>query len=445
MKRYPIQVITFDEVSHRAVDMAEIEKFDSVSKVEPKQLSSAIIEDYHQILVLEKPTEETIHQIAEQFETMNEPIAIVPDAYRESEEVKNMLLMGIGVILCESEPLTSLSLANMLNKIDLVFYTADEDADIRADHEDIYEVLGRGTLIESYEESGSDVSAVTLSLFNDPKGFKDAYGAYIIFEVHEDLPALKIAEAMEIAEGLIGEDAFIIFATRTNQREKESVKVSALISRLFNFKIQIQEAIDESTSYLSKASVIVDEYAKGTIDNNEADMMAKYNNIEFDDLKSVYNMAYEIPFQIVRAMRRSRDKSVSQERREEAMADLLMESDVDADILEEIALSHHLSIENILEIVKLKNDDKLPLIEVRTKLIFKDNQDNIRVGQSSGVPVLVFGDQVKQVKGMDVVEADDLRIYEKDGNRWYVSKGFDDEKIDKLVGEYDIEEGSNVS
>ena len=436
-KLYPIQVIALDKISHQALDLAELKKFDDMIKIEPEQLASVTITDYHQIVVLSELNENIMDKIVEELSQLVEPIVIFPTTAKESDHVKQLLLMGVRVVYSYADSLVAVSLSQTLKILESVFYGNGSEMEIEVDHEDIYEVMGRGTLTEFYEDSRSQVSVATMNALNIPEGFSNVSGTYILYDIHEDLPMMQIAEAMKIVENKMPEDSGIIFGTRNTHTNMKYIKVTCMISRYVDFKHIIQQNINDSETYMEKLAVIVDAFAEGSVTGEEADLLADRNNLARKDLSTVYAVAYTQPIETVKLMQMLRDDNFTRERKEEAIADVLIDTNIDSDILSEIAMTKELSIDNIFAISTLKKEGKLPLQDVEISNGLRDKYPNLTLVKSADTLVLLNKDDpLKESSGIMTIETNELTLYEKNGVEWFVGKNLGQDKVDNFIGEY---------
>jgi cell division GTPase FtsZ len=154
-----------------------------------------------------------------------EPIVLLPDILKETNNLKRLLLTGARVIFPPSESLVSVSLSQTLKKLELMFYGNGTEMEISVDHQDIYAMLKAGTISEFYENSGSDIGTTMMRVMNVPRRFRDVVSAYVLFEICEDFSIMKIAEAMNIVEEDLSEESDIIFATRNTIADKNYVRL----------------------------------------------------------------------------------------------------------------------------------------------------------------------------------------------------------------------------
>jgi len=75
---YPIQVLALDHTAHQAVDLAELNHFADVAKIEPKELANTAIKDHHQILVLSELTMPVLSEFDVELSEMEDPIVLIP-------------------------------------------------------------------------------------------------------------------------------------------------------------------------------------------------------------------------------------------------------------------------------------------------------------------------------------------------------------------------------
>ena len=128
-------------------------------------------------------------------------------------------------------------------------------------------------------------------------------------------------------------------------------------------KLSIQEEITECDTYLQRVAVIVDAFAEGSITGEEADTIADKNALAKQDLGAIYNVTYEQQAEIVTLMRMIQDEKISDTRKIEAIADVVINESVDTNVAEEIANMQKLSIDEILSVIQLKRDDGLAPFE----------------------------------------------------------------------------------
>ncbi len=437
IKLFPIQVIALDKVAYQALELAELKKFDEIVKIEPTQLASVAIGEYHQIFVLSELDTTIMEEIAEELAQALDPIVLLPNTAQDTESVKQLLIMGIRIIFSSSDNLVAVSLSQTLKMLEMMLYENGTEMEIAVDHEDIYTVISRGTVTEFYENSGTHVSTATMNALNIPEGFSDVSGAYILYEVHEDLPIMDIVEGMDIVENIMPEESSIIFGTRNTHTNLKHVKITCMVSRYVDFQHILQQEINESETYIDKLVVIVDAFAEGSVTGEEADFLAERNNLALKDLNTIYTVTYTEHIETIKLMQMVRDESIAPQRKEEAIADVLMDTNIDADILFEIAMTKELSIDNIATLVKLKKEGKLPLYNISTPNKMIDKYPNLTLAKSADTFVLTDKNRLHEESSQLVtVASDELKLYEKNGVEWFIDKKLRQEEVDSFIEEY---------
>jgi hypothetical protein len=438
-KLYPIQVIALDKTAHQALDLVELSKFDEMLKSDTTHLSSVAVSDYHQIFVLSELEDTTMDGLNEELFRAKEPIVLLPDILKETNNLKRLLLTGTRVIFSPSESLVSVSLSRTLKKLELMFYGNGTETEIAVDHQDIYAMLKAGTISEFYESSGSDMGTSMMRVMNVPRRFRDVVSAYVLFEMCEDFSIMEIAEAMNMVEEDLSEESDIIFATRNTTTDENYVKITCLMSHYYDFANSLQKEIRKADSYFDKVSVIVDAYAENALNEEEVEQLAHKNSLHMKDIEAIYRVAYRQPEDMVVLLRMMQDKNVDTQRKIEAIADVVVEGNVDPNVAEEIAKMQKLSIDDILLVMKVKEEGKLPLqrIEVNNKL--KDKYPDFRVSKSADTFVLLKESEIhKESNGMTTVNEDELTRYENDGIVWFVSKKIKVNDIETFMGEFQV-------
>jgi len=240
-KLYPLQVIALDKIAHQALDLSKLTRFDETVKTEPKLLSSVIITDHHQIFVFAELSDAIIKEIEEALSQADEPIVLLPEILKDSEYVKQLLLIGTRIIFAPSDSLISASLSQILKVLELMFYRSKSEMEIAASHKDIYEILKRGTISEFYEGSGDNTINVMTSAVNIPKSFNDVSSAFVLYEVYENFPLMEIAISMDmLLDDTLPEDCEVIFATRNTHTNMDHIKITCMVTRYYDFASALQ-------------------------------------------------------------------------------------------------------------------------------------------------------------------------------------------------------------
>ncbi len=434
---YPIQVIALDDTAQQALDLAELTRFDQLLKSDLETLSSKMISEYHQVIVLSQLTANTTTILANELTNNEDPIIILPDTLQETQEVKQLLLDGIRVIVTPSDTLLSISLSHTLKIIESLFYGNGTESEIDIDHKDIYEVIKRGTITELHESKGVDIPTTMMRLLNTPQGYDDAAGAIFLFALHEDRSLMEISESMDIAEDKLPKEAYILLESRNTVTDPQSVTITSLVSRYYDFEGSLQKEINESESYLGRVSVIVDAFAQGIVTGDEADLMAERNGLNTEDLSNIYSIVYTEPAETVKLIGILADEKIDTNIKVEVIADMLIDSSVNTDIVEALVSAYSLSTDEILLMVDIKNEGKLPLRKVEIPTGLKERYPHLGLAESAGTLVLLDQDDLgKEEGGTVTVKTDELKVYERNGVEWYVSKNLDQDVIDAFIGEY---------
>ena len=300
-------------------------------------------------------------------------------------------------------------------------------------------MIRKSTITEFHESQGTEPSMTMMKLFNIPQRLDDAAGALILFDVHEDRPILEIAEAMDVAEEKLPKEAYILFETRNTVTDLQSVTIVCLISRYYDFEGSLQKEINESESYLGKMSVILDAYAQGILSGEEADFMGERNGLDTGDLNSVYKVVYTEPSETVKLIGILADEKIETDIKIEIVAEMVIDESVNLDIIDALVSAYSLSTDDILSMIDIKREGKLPLKKVEIPKGLKERYPHLGLTKSAETLVLLDqSDLHKEESGTLTVKTDELKVYEKDGVEWYVSKSLKPDVIDAFVGEYEL-------
>jgi hypothetical protein len=244
MQTYPLQVIAMDRVARHAVELAELTHFEEVGETLPSELAQKPVSGHRQIFVFSEVNDERVETLAQYFSQLEEFIVIVPQALETSEMIKQLVLMGARVFLASSSTVLSLSLAQVLQALEKVFYPDGREEEISVEHKDIYTVLGKGTVVDYYEEGGGSFQSIIMRTLNFPKGMYDIHGALALFEIPDEFPLIEIAEALDIMESILPEEIGIMFVTRRGVQSRSQMRIGCFISRYMDFQKELQSKIN---------------------------------------------------------------------------------------------------------------------------------------------------------------------------------------------------------
>jgi len=116
---------------------------------------------------------------------------------------------------------------------------------------------------------------------------------------------------------------------------------------------------------------------------------------------------------------------------------MLIDDSIDTDIAEALVSAYNLSTDEILSMVDIKNEGKLPLRKVEIPTGLKERYPHLGLAKSAETLVLLDQDDLsKEESGAMTVKTDELKVYERDGVEWYVSKNLEQDVIDAFVGGY---------
>jgi hypothetical protein len=217
MQTYPLQVIAMDRIAGQAVELAELTHFEEVGEALPSELAQKLVAGHRQVFVFSEVSDESVETLAQNFSQLEEFMVIVPQALETSEVVKQLVLMGARVFLAPSDTVLSLSLSQVLQALEKVFCPEGGEEEISVEQKDIYAVLGKGTVVDYYEESGGSLQSMIMRALNFPKGMHDIHDALALFEIPEEFLLTEISEApdiLDIMESILPEEIGIMFVTR---------------------------------------------------------------------------------------------------------------------------------------------------------------------------------------------------------------------------------------
>jgi hypothetical protein len=133
------------------------------------------------------------------------------------------------------------------------------------------------------------------------------------------------------------------------------------------------------------------------------------------------------------------DENVDTQRKIEAIADVVIYGGMDPNVAEEIAKMQKLSIDDILSVMKVKEEGKLPLQRIELSNELKDKYPDLRVSKSADTFVLLKESEIdKESNGMTTVDEDELTRYENDGVVWFVSKKIKVNDIEIFMREFQV-------
>lgn len=438
METYNLQLIAVDETAQQAIELSGVQKFRERSHTTLSKLSSVMIGDHRHILVLSSLDMEISLELLKILSGSENTIVVLPDTFSDSEAVKKLILNGIRVLLSVTNSMLSLSLAQTLGTLERLFYGSESENEITLEHHDIYTVIGKGTLTEFYESEGQDVTVTMINMLNIPKSFDDVSGAVFLIALDEDMPLLEVVQALEVAHAKFPENVDLVFGTK-NHSLKNQVKITAMVSRYYNFKFDLQKEIDAAESYFQKVAVIVDAYADGVLSDVEVEQMTLANALVLDDVRSAYRLIYDRPIETVKLIQLLGDENLSKQRKIEAVADVVINEDIDLNVVEALAELQHLSVDEIIFMIEIKRDGKLPISHLPLPEKLKEKYTDLSVVKSEETSVLLMKDEINRLDdGLLVVDKEALKVYETGDEVWYVSKELDSERVDSFLKDYTI-------
>jgi hypothetical protein len=438
-QRYPLQVIALDTAAHQSIDLAELARFDKTIKAEIGQLPQLDTQGYRQIIVLSEFDADILDRIEGALSKLEEPIVLLPEQSLESKALKRLVLGDIRIFFASSDNLQSFALAHILKILETLFYCNDEESEVTTDYDDLYTVIGRGTITRCYEGRGSNLPVVTMETLNIPEGFKEATGVVTLFEIDANYPMLDVADALDLIEKRVPEECSLLFETRATQKDPSVSKLTCLVSRYVSYFAELQREIDRSETYFGKLAVIVDAFADGTLTGEEADFLANVNAIDKRDIEAIYTIVFTTTEELSKLMRMLRNTRLSTFEREAYIADMVKERTVDTGLLKEIILTHGLSLDRVAAMVELKNEGKLPINLIDLPDTLKERYPQLRLATASGTILLLtkegYGQDEKS--GLLYVTIDDLHTYEHKDTRIYYDKRLESTTVQAFLEAYE--------
>ena len=228
MKRYPIQLMAMDKTAHKAVRLLNTCKFDESTETDPSTFANHIVEGYRQILVLTEIEQKYMDALLIGLERCDEPIVVLPDLSDQESKIERLVSSGARVIVFPADSSVLDALSKTLRQLESLFYGNENANEIVVDHEDIYKTVKTGTVCRIYERDGEDFQKSVADIFENVINCTNVMGVYALFEVDEETPILEIAEAMQIIEDKVSEDAYLIFGTRLIKHESLEPKIEIL-------------------------------------------------------------------------------------------------------------------------------------------------------------------------------------------------------------------------
>lgn len=357
MKRYPLQLIALDESTHQAIKLLQSPKFDEVIEADLVHFPSQTL-NRRQILLLSNVDEENRDLLIERLQQCNEPILLLPDSFKQSEELKLLLSLGTRVILYRDDSLNSIHVAKTVEQLELFFYGTEDEAEIVVEYNDIYQIIDKGTISEISEQRGTNIYSCVASFFNVSKNFDNCSGVYILFQIPKEYTIVEIAEAMDVAYNLLPEDTDLIFATRHMVKKSGEIKVMALISRYYDFIDEVDRILRLGTTYISKVSTLANAYVYSNLDDTSTELLMKKHNIAFDDFTTIYFLIHTQPKNIAKFLEKMLDKHLSEKEKCKIIVDAIVNKKMQQEILDEITEVFKIPKDCVEEMIKKNEENK---------------------------------------------------------------------------------------
>ena len=431
-QRYPLQIITIDEVARQAVELAGLSRFDRILHGDPATLASQMSEGYRPIVVLSHLDTERAKGLKEALAQAEEPILLLPHSLRESEVLEELLLGGLRIIFAPSNTVSMVALSHALEILESLFYSKEKEGEIDADHRDIYAILAPGTVTEIYASEGTYAPSAMFRLLNTPRNYDDTVGALFLFEV-DNQSLEQISEAMAIAEKRLPEDTALLLEVRTGRASSRRTGIVSLISRTYDFLGPLQRRIDASEGCFEKGVEILDAYTRGILDDEGAEYLGELNGIKQGDLRALHRLAYVQPAETVRLIRAISDEKIDTQTKIEFIADMAIEGNVDLDVMEALIAAFGLPMEAIVEMIDLQKEGKLPIDPIELPAELSARYPRLRVAKKSDFLLLLDRNDLHEEKnGLVTIATEAVEAHDSEGSSWYVSKHLDTKQLDTL-------------
>ena len=317
--------------------------------------SLAVGKDAVNLIISSHLDEETITLLKPLKEINAKNILIYPDNVESFKLINKIESINLIPAPIEIESLTTIGLSSTLDTfIDILL--EPEDDDIIFGIENPADIFRENFFVSTYSQSANRIESAMLSMVRNIWEIQSAYSIAMAIHVYPDMSLITLDELLDLLESRIPPEAKLYIVYKNDLAQDEKPYISLLLSRYLPRDTSFQTLLDKEDGYLSKIALIIDWFNEGVINGYQADMLAKDNAIEPNDLKKIYDIVYEYPqniAEVIKELREAPDES--------SKIDIIIKSIkdgiVDTLIIEELAKTHKLPIDLIIKKMEIESKE----------------------------------------------------------------------------------------
>ena len=280
-------------------------------------------------------------------------ILLYLDTPSSANLINELISLDIIPAPIQIESLATLAISSTLD-IFIDILSEPKDNDIIFGIENPAKILKEGYFVSTWMQKGKSIESSMLSLVRTIWQMQSAYGIAMAIHVPPEMSLITLDELLDLLESRISPNSKLYVVYKNDLSKDEQPYINMLISRYLPKDTSFQELLDKEDNYLAKVALLVDWFANGVLSSNQAEMLAKDNAIEINDLQKIYSIIYDYPQKVANIIKELREAS-SDNSKIDIIVSALKEGIVDSVILEELAHTHNLPLDLIIKKIELES------------------------------------------------------------------------------------------
>lgn len=280
-------------------------------------------------------------------------ILLYLDTPSSANLINELISLDIIPAPIQIESLATLAISSTLD-IFIDILSEPKDNDIIFGIENPAKILKKGYFVSTWMQKGKSIESSMLSLVRTIWQMQSAYGIAMAIHVPPEMSLITLDELLDLLESRISPNSKLYVVYKNDLAKDEQPYINMLISRYLPKDTSFQELLDKEDNYLAKVALLVDWFANGVLSSNQAEMLAKDNAIEINDLQKIYSIIYDYPQKVANIIKELREAS-SDNSKIDIIVSALKEGIVDSVILEELAHTHNLPLDLIIKKIELES------------------------------------------------------------------------------------------
>jgi len=345
-----LQFMALDENAWQAVGMGSSREENRREICRVEDIGEKSIPGYFPIVVVTHIDVSIVESIAVVASKIGKFILIFPDNDRNFSHTLALSDSSITMIPVVIESLPTISISMVVGDLETLFSPVAEN-EIYFGDVPVEKILQKDRYCSFIEAEGKNLKEAALSLVRKSWEIYSSSAVALIIYSHPDIPLLLIDEILDLVESRISPQIPFVVRTFGDPKMGREVRLSLCMARYLPPGTTIQSLIEKEETYLMKAGVILDYFARSVISGEQADSLATDNGIDPKDLYTLYTIFYEYPVNITNLLKKMRLSS-SKEERVKILSETIAENVLDDTFVDEVSAIFSIPLEEIRQEVE---------------------------------------------------------------------------------------------